>query len=90
MLDSVTAQTVACQAPVSLGFSRYEYSSELPFPLPGDLPDPGIEPALAGEFFTAEPPGIFVRTWNSPTYESPPPFVFHFSKSKTFELESSP
>ena len=41
-------------------FSRHEYWSGLPFPSPGDLPDPGIEPAspaLAGGFFTTEPPG---------------------------------
>ena len=41
-------------------FSRQEYWSGLPFPLPGDLPDLGIElvsPALADGFFTAEPPG---------------------------------
>ena len=36
--------TVACQAPLSLGFSRQEYWSGLPFPFPGDLPDPGIKP----------------------------------------------
>ena len=45
------------QAPLSMGFSRQEYWSELPFLSPGDLPDPGIEPgssALAGRFFTAE------------------------------------
>ena len=36
--------TVACQAPLSMGFSRQEYWSGLPFPSPGDLPDPGIEP----------------------------------------------
>ena len=50
----VTFWTVACQAPLSLGFPRQEYWSGLPFPPPGDLPDPGIEarsPALAGEFF---------------------------------------
>ena len=35
--------TVACQALLSLGFPRQEYRSGLPFPLPGDLPDPGIE-----------------------------------------------
>ena len=46
-----------------MGFSRQEYWSGLPFPLPGDLPNPGIEPtslaspALAGRFFTTEPPG---------------------------------
>ena len=53
--------TVARQAPLSMGFSRQECWSALPFPPPGDLPDPGIEPispALASRFFTAEPPGI--------------------------------
>ena len=43
-----------------MGFSKQEYWSRLPFPSPGDLPHPGIEPAspaLAGRFFTAEPPG---------------------------------
>ena len=43
-----------------MGFSGQEYWSGLPFPSPGDLPDPGIElvfPELAGEFFTVEPPG---------------------------------
>ena len=51
----VTPWTAARQAPLSMGFSRQEYSSGLPFPPPGDLPDPGIEPqspALAGSFFT--------------------------------------
>jgi len=41
----VTLWTVACQAPLSMGFSRQEYWSRLPFPSPGELPDPGIEPA---------------------------------------------
>ena len=36
--------TVACQVPLSMGFPRQEYWSGLPFPSPGDLPDPGIEP----------------------------------------------
>ena len=55
--------TVACQALLSMGFSRQEYWSGLPCPPPEDLPDPGIEPvslmspALAGGFFTTEPPG---------------------------------
>ena len=54
----VTPWTVACQAPLSMGFSQQEYWSGLPFPSPGDLPDPGIKPvsplssALAGGFFT--------------------------------------
>ena len=55
----VTPYTIAPQAPLSVGFSRQEYWSGLPFPSPGDLPDPGIEPVscIAGGFFTAEPPG---------------------------------
>ena len=61
MSDSfVTLWTVAHQAPLSMGFLRQEYWSGLPFPSPRDLPDPGIEltsPALAGGFFTPEPPG---------------------------------
>ena len=36
--------TIAREAPLSMGFSRQKYWSELPFPSPGDLPDPGIEP----------------------------------------------
>ena len=58
-----TPGTVARQAPLSMGFSRQEYWSGLPCPSPGDLPDPGTEPmslvspALAGGFFTTEPPG---------------------------------
>ena len=50
----------SCQAPLSMGFSRQEYWSGLPFPPPGDRPNPGIgptSPALSGGFFTAEPPG---------------------------------
>ena len=56
-----TPRTVARQASLSMGFSKQEYWSGLPFPYPGDLPDPGIEPmslaspAVAGRFFTASP-----------------------------------
>ena len=56
----VTPWTGICQAPLSMGFPRQKYWSGLPFPFPGNLPDPGIEPtspALAGRFFTTEPPG---------------------------------
>ena len=56
----VTPWTVVYQAPLSMEFSRQECWSEWPFTSPGDLPDPGIEPAtpaLAGRFFTTEPPG---------------------------------
>ena len=59
----VTLWTVARQVPLSMGFSRQEYSSGLPFPPPGDLPNPGMEPrslvspAWARGFFTTESPG---------------------------------
>ena len=51
--------TVARQSPLLIGFPRQEYWSGLPFPSPGDLPDPGIKPVffIAGGFFTTEPPG---------------------------------
>ena len=55
-----TPWTVAHQAPPSIGFSRQEYWSGLPFPSPGDLPDPGIEPrspALQAAALTSQPPG---------------------------------
>ena len=53
----VTPWTAASQAPPSMGFSRQEYWSELPFPSPGDLPDPGIKPgspALQADFLLYE------------------------------------
>ena len=59
----MTQWTVAHQIPLSMGFSRQEYWSELSFPPPGDLPEPGIKPvspvtlALEGGFFTTELPG---------------------------------
>ena len=58
-----TPGTVAHQAPLSVGFSRQEHWSGLPFPSPGDLPNPGIEPtslespASAGRFLATVPPG---------------------------------
>ena len=61
MSDSfATPWTVACKAPLSMGFPRQEYWSGLLFPLPGDLPSPGIElvfPSLIGGFFISEPVG---------------------------------
>ena len=55
-----TPYTVACQAPLSMGFSRQEYWSGYPLPSPGDLPEPGIElrfPALQADSLPSEPPG---------------------------------
>ena len=77
----VNLWTVACQAPLFMGFSRQEYWSRLPCSPPGDLPDPGIEPtsltcpALAGRFFTTsatwEAPATHIHVFNSPP-KSPP------------------
>ena len=53
----VTPWTIACQAPLSMGFSRQEYWSGSPFPSPGDLANPGIEPrssALQADSLPAE------------------------------------
>ena len=55
-----TPWTAAHQAPLSMGFSRQEYWSGLPFPSPGDIPDPGIEPrspTLQADALPSEPPG---------------------------------
>ena len=60
MSDSATPWTIACQTPLSTGFSRQEYWSGLPFPSPGDLPNPGIEtgsPASQVDSLPYEPPG---------------------------------
>ena len=63
MSHSVTLWTVAHQVPLFMGFSRQEYWSGLPFSPPGDLLDPGIEPAspvslaLQGDSLPTEPPG---------------------------------
>ena len=56
--------TVAYQAPMSMGSSRQEYWSGLPFPSPGDLPNPGIEPrspALQADALPSEPQGKSIR-----------------------------
>ena len=61
----VTPWTVACEAPLSMGFPRQEYWSGLPFPSQSHLPNPRIEfvsPALADGFFPTEPPGTFYHS----------------------------
>ena len=66
-----TPGTAACQAPRSVGFPRQEYWGGLPFPSPGDLPDPGIEPtspAFSGGFLTTELAGRSVGCWAPPEY----------------------
>ena len=74
-LTLMTPSTIACQAPLSMGFPRQEiprFPSGLLFPSRGDLPNPGIEPtfpALAGGFLTAEPPGL-PKSWCTGTQVS--------------------
>ena len=66
-----TLWTIAYQAPLSIGFSRQEYWSRLPYLPPGDLPDPGVKsaslvsPALAGRFFTTS------ATWDTQSTTQP-------------------
>ena len=65
--------TVASQVPLFMEFPKQDYWSELPFPSPGDLPSPGIEPAspaLSGSFFITEPSGkpCLTGKWISQTY----------------------
>ena len=60
-----TPWTVAHKAPLSMGFSRQEYWSGLPFPSPGDLPNPGIEPrspVLQADSLLSEPQGKPLHT----------------------------
>ena len=83
-----TPWTVACQAPASMGLSRQEYWSGLPFPPPGVILDPGIKgisPALASRFFTTEPPG---KPWqiNTMTQRFSSCFLVHWRLRMIFNL----
>ena len=63
-----TLWTVAYQAPLSIEFSRHQDQSGLPFPSPGDFPDPGIEPGsptLQADALPPEPPGKPIHYWNT-------------------------
>ena len=66
----VTPWTVAYQAPPSMEFSRQEYWSGVPFPSPGDLPDPGIKPGAIIRFqlFTGFFPSLRKNSWHIPLY----------------------
>ena len=73
-----TPRTVALQVPLSMGSPRQEYWSGLPFPTPGDLPNPGIEPAspaLADGFFTTS------TTWEAPRMQHSKLFSVKFGRS---------
>ena len=82
----VTLWVIAHQVPLSMGFSRQEYSSRLPCPPPRDLPDPGVEPAslmslsLADGFFTASP------IWEAPNVATG---VFFFQLINLFWMEDN-
>ena len=80
--SSQTLWTVAHQVPLSMGFSRQEYQSGLPFPSPGNLPDPGIKLAsaiLTGRFFTTEPSGkLWKMTTKQLGFYKIPSFIIHF------------
>ena len=95
----VTPWTIVHQPPQSMGLSRQEYWSGLPFPAPGDLPDLGIEPvspALADGFFTTESVisllfvGCWLESWLC--HVSAPPsislwfFLYVFTSGKSFLL----
>ena len=75
-----TPQTVACQAPPSMGFSRQEYWSVLPFPFPRDLSDPGVElgfTALQVDSLPAEPPEKPYITYSLPSLRICLFLIFH-------------
>ena len=77
--------TVAYQASPSMGFSRQEYRSGLPFPSPGDLPDPGTEPrspTLQADALPSEPPG---KSKNVSTY----PLISAAAAAKSLQLCST-
>ena len=85
-----TSWTIACQAPLSVGFSRQGYWSGFPCPPPGDLNNPGIEPislmspALAGEFFTTS------ATWKAYIYAYAPPKLAAVGGKQRADPSSSP
>ena len=97
-----TPWTVACQAPLSIGFSREEYWSGLLFPSPGDLPDPGIEPgspALQADSLPAELTGkprfihssvyiLYIAVYICQSFSSSHSWAFLNSVSSSSELSN--
>ena len=87
-------QTVVHQAPLSVEFSRQEYWSRLPFPPPGDLPDPGTEPrspALRADSVMSEPPGkpklpqtLPLTPWDIILFYYPPPHHTYYPRLHTY------
>ena len=86
-----TPWTVAYQAPPSMGFSRQEYWSGLPYPFPVDLPDPGIEPrspAFQADVSTFEPPGMSL--WNLMNCSLQDSYVHGILQERILELVALP
>ena len=82
----MTPWTVARQVPLSTEFSRQEYWSGLPFPSPGDLPDPGTEPqspALQAHSLLSEPPGKPTIQYATFKFQSKENFVFGIHLAST-------
>ena len=85
-----TLWTVAYQALLSMGFSRQEYWSALPFPSPGDFPDPGIKPGsptLQADALTSEPPGKPMTNIDSFVNKRPSSQGYGFSSSHLWMWE---
>ena len=94
-----TLKTIAHQASLSMGFPRQEYWNGLPFPSPGDFPDPGSEltsPALANRFFITEPPekSIYIHIYNNITFsrklKTKPDSWQHLTSTNIYCLAKSP
>ena len=92
----VTPWTVALQIPLSMWFSKQDYWSGLPFPSPGDLPDPEMEPAplaspaLAGRFCTTSATWEANITWlHSPSISSVIPFSFQCSSPNNSNIPTN-
>ena len=87
MSDSAIPWSVACQAPLPMTFSGQEYWSGLPFPSPGDLPDPGIEPvSLASPALQAD--SLLLSHRGSPIYVFFFRFLFHYRLLQDIEYRS--
>ena len=86
----VTLWTVAHQAPLSMGFSRQEYWRELPFPSPGDFPNPGIKsgsPALRADSLLSEPPEkLTMHSVELVSFQDPLSFLESLSYSLKYTL----
>ena len=97
MFNSATLQTAARQLPLSMGFPRSEYWNRVPFPPPGDPPNPGVEPeslvspALAGGFFTQGSTwealmAVYVMLYEDCGDGGAFPLGLHFRKNNSAEM----